>query len=238
MKTIFIYLSILFYFEFASAQEKGTFTDPRDGRVYKTVVIGTQVWMAENLQATVYNDGTQIPTETINSVWDKLETPAYCWYKSAESAKTTHDEPVLEIDGVEPIDTTYGALYNWHAVNTGKLAPKGWHIPKATEWKLLHDFVSGKYDYDGGAKLRETGTLHWKSPNIATDVFGFTALPGGERHYGTFINRGDYAAWWSSTEIAGDKDSAADQYITHLDTDFISGETLKVVGHSVRCIKD
>ncbi len=95
----------------------GTMTD-QDGNVYKTVTIGTQTWMAENLRTTTYNNGTTIPNITNVNEWASLITGAYCNYNNTTSTDTI---------------TTYGRLYNWYAVNTGKLAPDGWHVPTNEE---------------------------------------------------------------------------------------------------------
>ena len=85
----------------------------QDGNFYKTVTIGTQTWMAENLRTMKYNDGTNIPLVTSGIAWNNLNTGAYCNYNN-----TTNSDTIA----------TYGRLYNWYAVNTGKLAPKGWHV--------------------------------------------------------------------------------------------------------------
>ena len=84
----------------------------KDGNVYTSVTIGTQVWMVENLKTTKYNDGTPIPNVTDNTEWSNLTTPAYCWYDNDITKKNP-----------------YGALYNGYAVRTGKLCPTGWHVP-------------------------------------------------------------------------------------------------------------
>ena len=99
-----------------------TVTD-KDDNVYHTVTIGTQTWMAENLKTTKYNDGTAIPLVTDSTAWTSLLTPAYCWYN--------YDATTYK--------NTYGALYNWYAVNTGKLAPIGWHVATDAEWTTLTD---------------------------------------------------------------------------------------------------
>jgi len=97
-----------------------------DGNVYHTVIIGTQIWMVENLKTTKYNDGTSIANVTDNVEWIGLTSPAYCWYNNYTSYKTQ-----------------FGALYNWYAVNTGKLAPTGWHVPSHAEWTTLTNFFLG-----------------------------------------------------------------------------------------------
>src|SRR5574344_993327 len=158
----------------------GSMTDI-EGNTYKTVTIGTQTWMAENLKVTKYNDGAAIPNVTDNTAWSKLTTGALCDYDNTPSNSET-----------------YGKLYNWHAVNTGKLCPTGWHVPSDAEWTKLTDYLTS----DAGGKLKETGTTHWNSPNTsATNETGFTALPGGSRGYsGAFLNVCGYGYWWSATE--------------------------------------
>src|SRR5271157_74086 len=111
---------------------KNTVTDI-DGNVYHTINIGTQEWLAENLRTTRYSDGSPIPLVTDSLTWGKLITPGYCWYNNDSAT----------------FGRTYGALYNWHAVNTKKLAPKGWHVPSDSEWTILINFLGGE-DVAGG----------------------------------------------------------------------------------------
>jgi len=118
-----------------------------DGNVYDTVKIGTQIWIIENLKTTKYNDGTSIPMVTDSAAWINLTTPGYCWHKNTSAS----------------YKNTYGALYNWYAVNTGKLAPKGWHVPSDAEWTTLITYLGG--DSIAGGKMKETGMSHWFSPN-------------------------------------------------------------------------
>jgi uncharacterized protein (TIGR02145 family) len=206
--------------EFNPSVIYGTMTD-QDGNVYKTVTIGTQTWMAENLRTTKYNDGTAIPNVTDNDEWGGLSTGAYCNYNNTINTDTI---------------ATYGRLYNWHAVNTGKLAPKGWHVPSDAEWTQLTTYLGGVSV--AGGKLKETGTTHWNSPNGgATNETGFTALPGGFRiTYGSFFNIGDLGLWWSATEsyasiawghVVGSNDGGVRRH--NYD---------KELGYSVRCVRD
>lgn len=205
--------------EFNSSVTYGTMTD-QDGNVYKTVTIGSQTWMAENLRTTKYNDGTAIPLVTDLSEWSDLSTGAYCNYDNTNNTDTI---------------ATFGRLYNWYAVNTGKLAPKGWHVPTDAEWTTLTIFL--RVGVSGG-KLKETGTSHWSTPNTrATNETGFTALPGGYRNSGgTFGGIGDNGLWWSATE--GDAGGAWDWSICY----DLGGEgrlyDYKEVGISVRCVRD
>jgi uncharacterized protein (TIGR02145 family) len=142
-----------------------------DGNEYLTVNIGNLTWMVENLKTTRYNDGTAIPLVTDNVAWNALTTPGYCWYNN---------------DSIS-YKNTYGALYNWYAVNTAKLAPAGWHVATQAEWLQL---------VGSGNSLKEAGNSHWSTGG--TNLTGFTALPGGFRSSTGFS--GGYAAWWSSTK--------------------------------------
>lgn len=176
----------------------GTVADV-DGNVYKTIDIGNQTWMAENLRTTRYNDQTEIPLVTGDTAWGLLQTPGYCWYENNE----------------EVFKNIYGAYYNWLTVNTGKLCPSGWHVPSDGEWKVLEMELgmtqeeADKLDWRGieAVKLKETGTMNWYSrSNVnGTNTSGFTALPGGERslYYttDTYKNEGFNASWWTSTAI-------------------------------------
>jgi uncharacterized protein (TIGR02145 family) len=198
----------------------GAFTDPRDGEEYKVVLIGDQLWMAENLKATRYNDGTDIPPVTGIDEWTALDSPGYCWYGN----------------DYETHGTIYGALYNWYAVNTGKLCPEGWHIPSDEEWVKLITYCGG-YEVAGG-KLKENGTEHWISPNVgATDEYGFTALPADARYlYREYYFLGIHAHWWSSTEH--DEDHAWIHYLLNEYTGVIRIPPDKRYGLSVRCIRN
>jgi len=188
-----------------------------DGNVYHTVTIGTQTWMVENLKTTKYYDGTSIPNVT-DATWTGLTTPAYCCYNNANSNKAT-----------------YGALYNWYAINTGKLCPLGWHVPTNTEWITLATYLGG--ESVAGGKLKEKGTTHWKNPNTGADnTSGFTALPAGYiGANGLFLYLGDYGYWWSSSESGGTFAWGNGIKFDGIAVDRNTGN--KLVGFSVRCIK-
>jgi uncharacterized protein (TIGR02145 family) len=171
-----------------------------DGNVYKTIDIGSQTWMAENLRTTRYNDLTEIPLVTGDSAWSSLQTPGYCWYENNE----------------EVFKNIYGAYYNWYTVQTGRLCPSGWHVPTDGEWKVLEmalGMTQAQADATGwrgtseAVKIKEAGTMNWYPVgNInGTNETGFTALPGGERlfyyTYYTYMNEGSLASWWTSTAI-------------------------------------
>jgi uncharacterized protein (TIGR02145 family) len=164
-----------------------------EGNEYKTVKIGKQIWMAENLKTTKLYDGTSLLLVfNTDAGGPDFNTPAYCWY---------NDDALNKV--------TYGALYNWHAVNTGKLCPKGWHVPSDAEWTTLTTYLGG--EALAGDKLREKGTAHWDNnndlTNPATDEVGFTALPGGShivdndftKEYFWGLRNEGY--WWTSTAV-------------------------------------
>jgi len=195
-----------------------------DGNVYTSETIGTQIWMIENLKTTKYNDGSPIPLITDNTAWRNATTQAYCWYNN-------------EIGNKDP----YGALYNWFAVNTDKLCPKGWHVSSESDWNDLIDFLGG--ETVAGGKLKTPGTIEgnnglWYQPNVdATNETKFSALPGGMRGNG-FYDFGYGGEWWSSSEYS----SARAFYFYINNFDGTVGHTVdgggKENGFSVRCIKD
>jgi uncharacterized protein (TIGR02145 family) len=189
-----------------------------DGNDYKTVVIGTQVWMAENMKTTKYNDGTAIPLVANNHSWYNLTSEGYCW----------HDNPIFVND--------YGAYYNWYVVNTQKLCPIGWHVPSDSEWSILTTYLGG--ESISGGKLKEIGLTHWTSDNIADNSYGFTALPGGFRNglYGSFVWTRTYGYWWSASEF--DNTNAYFRSMFSGDIAVIKNNWSKKFGFSVRCIKD
>jgi uncharacterized protein (TIGR02145 family) len=195
---------------------------------YKTVTIGNQIWMAENLKTTLFNDGKPIPQVKGTAEWENLKTPAYCWY---DNDRTTYRE-------------TYGALYNWYAVNTGKLCPTGWHVPSDAEWKTLTLFLGDSISWTkevSGIKLKEAGNAHWAfNDSIAsTNEYGFTALPGGTRTiYGVFFGIGYEGRWWSSTEDEYNKDDAKNREMRYEYGSVTEIQQYKQFGMSVRCIKD
>ncbi len=168
-----------------------------DGNVYRTVKIGDQWVLGENLKVTHYRNGETVPNVTDNLAWADLSTGAWCVY----------------LNDANYADS-YGCLYNWYAVNDSRnLAPAGWHVPTDAEWKELEMYLgmtqsaadgAGWRGTDEGGKLKETGTSLWLSPNTgATNESGFSALPGGGTS-GGFYGFGDYAPFYSSTERYSD----------------------------------
>lgn len=200
----------------------GTVTDI-EGNSYKTIKIGTQEWMAENLKTTKYNDDTAIPLVTDPTEWLDLSTAAYCWYDNDQTS----------------YQPKYGALYNWYVVETAKLCPTGWHVPDDSEWTILTDYLGGE-DIAGG-KLKETSSGHWTDPNQgASNESGFTALPGGFKNFdynqGNFLGIGYLGYWWSATENSSQ--SAWHRHLYYDASYVINNYVTKRNGYSVRCLKD
>jgi uncharacterized protein (TIGR02145 family) len=195
-----------------------------ENNTYKTVTIGTQTWMAENLKVTKYNDGTAIPNITDNTQWSQLSTGAWSYYNNdvANNAK-------------------YGKLYNWYAVSkisngNKNVCPTGWHVPTDAEWTVLTEYL-GSASVAGG-KMKEVGTTSWNSPNTdATNTSLFTGLPGGFRYNdGSFNSIGNFGYWWSSTE-----DSTINAWFRYLGSaNGVAGRNdgTKSIGLSVRCLRD
>ena len=206
-----------------------------DGNGYHTVKIGTQIWMVENLKTTKYNDDTSIPYVTDATAWEALSTPGYCFYNNDVANKNN-----------------YGALYNWYTVNTGKLAPTGWHVPTDAEWTTLENYlIANGYNYDGtttGNKIAKsladttlwnTGTTVGAIGNDLTinNTTGFAGLPGGFRGInGSFGAIGDYGSWWGSTEYS--TSLAWFRTLGCYDSNVTSYYNYKQYGFSVRCLRD
>jgi len=202
-----------------------------DGNIYKTIKIGEQWWMAENLKVTRYRNGEPIPHLTTKIELSETEKGAYCIYKSTIHPPR-NDENIVE---------TYGLLYNGYAVNDMRgLAPEGWHVPSSEEWKQLEMYLGmtqDQADYYGSrgkiaGKLKEMGTNHWRYPNTgASNQSGFTALPAGEFYaYGpNFWDLGYNAGFWSTSDR---------RQLYHNNSKINIYSDRKVNCHSVRCIKD
>jgi uncharacterized protein (TIGR02145 family) len=173
---------------------KGKFTDSRDGKSYETVKIGSQTWMAENLNYDTGTDGSKC--------YDN--DPGKC--------------------------TTYGRLYNWETAKTA--CPQSWHLPSDAEWSMLVDFVAS----DVGTKLKAKSG--WNSGGNGTDIYGFSALPGGRGFSdGSFNLVGYYGVWWSATDGNA---SSASHWSTYYSPDLFSRGSHydKSFLFSVRCVQD
>ena len=195
-----------------------------DGNSYNFVLIGTQLWMADNLKTTKFNDGTTIPLVTDDLTWNSLATPGCCWYKNDIVNKNI-----------------YGVLYNWYTVdpvsNGNKNAcPVGWHVPTDAEWTILTDHLGGAAT--AGNYLKEAGLTHWLNINTdATNSSGFTALPGGGRYTPVgFSFLGSKGDWWSSTQLISLQSNWIREMYTN--SSVFRGNSGTTTGFSIRCISD
>ncbi len=208
--------------EFNQTLTYGTMRD-NDGISYKTIEIGNQTWMAENLRSTKFRTGEVIPEVTSNSSWVALTSAAQSSYDNTE-----------DLDEL----ATSGRLYNWFAVSDSRnIAPAGWHVPTQQEWEQLATALGGAQT--AGGKMKEAGNTHWNSPNSAADnSSGFTALPSGRREYtdGSFINSGFNAFWWTSSPYNPDYSW---YYQVNYDVGSVNAANFhKQYGFSIRLIKD
>jgi len=188
-----------------------------DNNIYHTIIIGNQVWSLENLKTSKYRNGDPIInfTDTAKWAWNGLTSGAYSNYNNDTS-----------------ISNIYGKLYNWFAINDKRgICPNGWHIPTENEWNELINYLGGNSDV--GGKLKETGILHWVSPNTgATNESGFTALPSGYREIdGTFQGLGHVTYIWSSTDVKDFGLGWSDKTIGSINSD-------KHIGLPVRYVMD
>ena len=219
MRFIFIVLSLV-WLTVLNAQVSDI-----DGNTYKTVVIGEQNWMAENLKTTRYATGDTIPKVINKEKWLNLTDGAWAYYKN--------DEKFNEV---------YGKLYNWHnVVDERNVCPNGWHVPSDAEWKVLADFIiyNGHEGREGLALKSINGwnTFDGVSGN-GTDDFGFHALPGGNRNInGNFSNLGKNGYWWSTSEHANPV-NAWSRYLYSNNRNIINYEDFKNYGFSIRCLQD
>ncbi len=224
-----------------------TITDLRDDKVYKIVKIGSQWWMAENLNATKYSDGTSILHVTGNSNWGNLsgDQKAYCYYDNSDSAYATK----------------YGALYTWGGAMNGAgsdtanpgsvqgVCPNGWHLPSDNEWKQMERHLgmnkaeadgTGNRGTDQGSQLAG-GSQEWENGALTSDakfdITGFTAIPSGKRYQtGLFYEANQGGFWWTSS-LDG-QGYALYHDIWYSNKGVSRGNTTKTQGHSVRCVKD
>jgi len=202
-----------------------TFTDKRDGTVYKKVTIGTQTWMAENLNYDTLND-----------------TGSWCYHDSSQYCKKYGR--LYDWATAMNLDTFYN-VNKWDTggnnVNHRGICPSGWHLPSDNDWKTLLNFTGGTPKKAGKALKAKSD---WEEPG--DDVFQFSALPGGkmDRNYMyperpiTFDNVGKFGYWWTTGECSI---SYCAQYWQINDSGGLeenNGFYDKIDAFSVRCIKD
>ena len=202
-----------------ASSSKSTSLIDCDGNIYATISIGTQVWMAENLRVTHYENGQAIANVIDSQAWTVLTTGAVCWY---DNDQTTNEK--------------YGALYNWYAVDDSRgLCPEGWHVPTHAEWTTLTTYLGGTSV--AGGKMKATSDL-WNNPNMfATNSSRFSGLPGGYRNnLGVFLDDVESGYWWSSDEYS--LDLARYWGLIYWDCVMAIGIMEKGNGFSVRCLQD
>ena len=233
MKKLIISACLILIPVFSYSQAKdnaGTPVKDIDGNVYKTIITDHGIWMAENLKVMKLNDGKPLTLINDKDSWRGTKLPAY-----------GHYQPDVKYA------QTYGAIYNWHAVSTGKLCPKGWHVPTTDEWNELMDYAGTKEKSGNNAsRLKETGFTHWKAPNEgAMNDLHFMALPAGSITFSPFEEEaGTKTTWWTATEdknnlAPGQKPGNAE--IIGLGNDFpskMSGTCQKESALPVRCKMD
>ena len=195
-----------------------------DHHTIKTVYIGTQQWMAENLKVTRYNDGTTITYITDNAQWQSNISGAWAYYNNEEYN-----------------NAKYGKLYNWYAVSpttngNKNVCPTGWHLPSDAEWTVLTDYLGG--GSVAGSKMKEVGNTGWFTGNSdATNTSLFTGLPGGSRNNdGNYDNIGSVGNWWSSSEYY--TNAAWIRSLSTFNGDAGRNSIDKQDGLSVRCLRD
>lgn len=206
---------------FNSSKNYASVTD-FDGNTYKTIKIGDQIWMAENLRVTHYRNGDAIPNIKDTTQWANQTEGAWCNYNNTEDLTAI---------------ATYGRLYNWFVTqDTRNIAPSGWRVADIIDWQILIDGLGG--DTIASRHLKENGILNWDGPNDADNSSGFTALPGQWRLIkgGYPFPFGFYAAFWTSSMYS--EVSAPFLYLYTRDTYIYKGMNFKVNGYSIRCIKE
>lgn len=188
--------------------------DP-DGKNYSIIKIGDQIWMGENI--------AYLPSVSSSSTGSN--TIPYYYVYDYEGTNVVSAKAVSNY-------STYGALYNWEAAKIA--CPSGWHLPSDAEWTILTDYLGSS----AGGLMKEVGTTHWESPNAgATNVSGFTALPGGCRYYnGGFNNLGISATFWSASENGAS--SAWNRNLLYDDGGVYRYNVNRSGGFSVRCLQN
>lgn len=206
-----------------------------DGNEYHEIKIGSQWWMMENLKTTKFNDSTTISQVTDNTEWNKLTTPAYCYYNNLTSNKDK-----------------YGVLYNWYTVSSKKLAPAGWHVPNDAEWDVLQNYlIANGYNYDGTTTDNKIAKSMAAKTDWNLEIYdgaigknltnnnksGFSALPSGYRYInGSFAGQNGYCGWWSTTEVIAPNVRVRSLYYDYCD--LRKRYDVEACGYSVRLVRD
>jgi uncharacterized protein (TIGR02145 family) len=206
----------------------------QEGNVYKTIVIGTQEWMAENLNTSIYRNGDAIATGLTATEWGETfltQLGAYAYYNDNSN-----------------YSCPYGKLYNWYAcADSRQICPIGWHVPEDNEWFELFEFVDSDWSSENptidpiGGALKSVGIVenqsgYWNAPNLgAINEFGFSAIPSGTRSSNNF-GLGSFLVFWSANLEAGNWPNG---FILTSNQDSVSWDGFpQREGMSVRCLRD
>jgi uncharacterized protein (TIGR02145 family) len=224
LTTLLLVVFLVTGYRMASAQNNSRFTDPRDGHTYRTVTIGNQTWMAENLAwlPAVDRVGTGL-----------FETRCYYVYG--------YDGTDTTVARKNPNFKAYGVLYNWLAA--GSACPEGWHLPTDFEWRQLEQNLGMSAEETLLRDWRNSGSTGdklktgdgWKTRK-GTNESGFSALPGGCRGYGGFESLGWCAYFWTASTIDGD--NGWRRGICSDLAGISRQEDRRYFGCSVRCVKN
>lgn len=213
--------------------ETGTVADV-EGNVYRTVKIGDQWWMAENLRVKKYRNGISLQSLTSDADWSMASSGGFCTYEN-------------DPDNFQ----SYGLLYNWHAISdTSNLAPEGWHIPTDAEWKMMEMYLgmnqadtekSGWRGTNEGDKLKIKENIGWSpfGDVWATNESGFTALGGSCRLPNAGFGQPGLKStgfWWTNALAEGG--GAWYRYLDYKNSNVFRSHDSKLYGFSIRCIKD
>jgi uncharacterized protein (TIGR02145 family) len=216
--------------EFQTCTQVYGYVIDEDGNIYPTILIGNQVWMAENLKTTHFANGSVIPNVTDNTAWTQFITPAWCSFNNSLSN-----------------DSLYGKLYNWYTTDDFRnVCPANWHVPTDADWDVLIGFIDEAYNpisngaqsaIAGGKMKSISGWIPFTGVT-STNESGFSGLPGGYRSNstGVFFSIGYYGNWWSSTEV--NTGPSWYRYLAYGNSNYYRQSSLKKFGYSVRCIKD
>ena len=228
-----------------------TSSKPISTKIVKSVKIGDQIWMAENLDVETYRNGDEILEITSKADWRKAgfrHIPASCYYNCDSKQPDLYNETYnwYSIENryydLEPKSNyRYGRLYNWFAIDDIRnIAPEGWHVPSTAEWMKLVNYLGGYIN--AANKLKETGTAHWVCPNPdVTNETGFSALPAGIRDSDhNFTGLGNETIFWTSDGYRLPIGNFAGRFSLRCDNNQEAsfGIMYRSMGCSVRCIKD
>jgi uncharacterized protein (TIGR02145 family) len=205
------------------AQSAGTIKDA-EGNEYKTVQIGDQVWMAENLRTSVFGNGDSIPNVKSKEKWVDLTSGAWVYYQNNPN-----------------FNPTFGKLYNWYVIEDERgICPAGFHVPTNEEWNALGAFlVDQGYTNEEGVilKAKQGWNDHETLSGNGEDKYQFGALPGGNRNLnGTFSKMGINGYWWSAS--VNNIVNAWCRYLYNSSSSILCYDDFKNYGFSIRCVQD